>query len=65
MDRAHLLALVSETLDGMREDLSLKRAGRIKCRAFRADVTPEMITRVEKRASKLEAVASALAQQDA
>ena len=60
MDRGDLIALVSETTEGMREDISLMKVGRITCQSFGVDVTPEMISRIEARLSKLETVAAAL-----
>lgn len=66
MDRSNLLALLSEVLGGMREDIALMQGGSIKARSFAdADVTPEIINRIEQRMAKLEAVHAALKGSDA
>ena len=66
MDRSKLLDLLSEVVGGMREDIALMEGGSIKARSFAdADVTPEIISRVEQRVAKLEAVHAALRSSDA
>ena len=61
-----MLALLSEVIGGMREDIGLMQSGCIKAGSFAdADVTPEIIHRVEQRVAKLEAVHAALGGADA
>ena len=53
MDRGDLIALVSETTEGMREDISPMKFRRTTCQYFGVDVTPEMISRIEAGGGKL------------
>ena len=65
MDQSKLLALLSEVLCGMREDIALMKNG-LKARSFAdAEVTAEIIQRVEQRVPKLEAVHAAIGGRDA
>jgi len=66
LDQSKLLALLSEVLCGMREDIALMKNGSLKARSFAdAEVTAELIQRVEQRVPKLEAVHAAIGGRDA
>jgi hypothetical protein len=53
---ARLLAALTEAVEKMRGDVSLTKVGKIKCLSHGADVTEEILGRVEERLATFEAI---------